>query len=223
MDAASQLRAALTGKVSEAHVDTASKTIIEAYATGDRCWHTLEAHILPGLRSLNFIADLAKINDPQERAALALGWIGHDCVYHAKQNDNEEQSADTMGRLLRKCGVPEDTIDTVKRLILVTKKHHGTRVDENIIIFCDLEILRAPLPHYKKYAQGIYREYQCFGEASLSAGRKHWIEKMLAAPEIFPRIWPDNAWATKDENAKKNLSAELEGLKTYGLAWVEES
>jgi predicted metal-dependent HD superfamily phosphohydrolase len=150
----------------------------------------------------------------QDAESIAYAIFFHDIIYNPTQNDNEEQSAVLAQQFMRELHCSPSQIATVTDDILATKKHptNSTPTDLQWFLEFDLSILGAELAVYQEYAQQIRQEYQHVPEWQYKIGRRKVLQYFLAQPQLFYCL-PK----TYNQNAKINLSWELEKLKFLGL------
>ncbi len=150
----------------------------------------------------------------QEADTVAYSIFFHDIIYNATQNDNEEQSAVLAKKYLYELGCSEAQISTVTDYILATKKHPSSNTPTDLQWFLefDLSILGADLGTYQTYSQQIRQEYQHVPEWQYKIGRRKVLQYFLAQAQLFYCL--PNSY---NQNAKENLSWELEKLKFLGL------
>lgn len=177
------------------------------YAEPQRAYHTL-AHIEA---CLDLLAEQAELSD-QERRLLTYAIWWHDAVYDPLRQDNEEQSAELARADLATLCAPQETIEEVARLILLTKGHAvpaGDRLGA-LLVSIDLAILGANPADYDVYAHAIRREYGFVPDALYRAGRAKVLRHFLDAETIFP----DGLLRQRYEaQARANLARELAALE----------
>jgi predicted metal-dependent HD superfamily phosphohydrolase len=169
----------------------------QAYATPPRAYHTLE-HVLEVAR--HWAAQ--RWAQPNE---TFLAVLFHDAIYEAGRSDNEERSAQLCARL---CGDNPH----VSELILLTARHGKLTphdVDEEAARFldCDMAILGAEPSVFARYEQQIAAEYApVVGPDAYAAGRRQFLERLLARPRIF---LSDDFHRRFDGRARENLRSAL--------------
>ncbi len=175
-----------------------------AYCQLGRVYHGL-GHVVECLQGLDRFRGAAAAPDAVEFAL----WL-HDAVYVPGAPDNEARSADLAVELLRELGVAEAWQETVRRLILATR-HDGRAQtgDEQLVADIDLAILAAAAPRYVEYVRGIQAEYAHVGPAAYRAGRRAFLQKLLARPQLFGT---PVGRAALEAAARDNIVRELEAL-----------
>jgi predicted metal-dependent HD superfamily phosphohydrolase len=169
--------------------DALKRTLVEAYATPPRAYHTLE-HIL------DVAQHFSRLSWHQPRDVFGAV-LFHDAVYDVSRRDNEQLSAD----LARGQGESERTA----QLILLTA-HHASPPDADAAQFldCDMAILCAEPAAFARYSQQIALEYvPVVGEEAYRAGRRRFLEGLLARPRIFFTARFDEA------RARSNIASAL--------------
>lgn len=131
----------------------------------------------------------------------------HDVVYDAKAKDNEAQSRDLFLKHASRLGLDPQVQKDVARLIDLTAQHtKASTLDERIMTDCDLAILGAPAAAFKKYDDGIRKEYVHVPEDIYNAVRPQVLATFLNQSEIFKT----KAFrASFEDAARKNLSAAI--------------
>jgi predicted metal-dependent HD superfamily phosphohydrolase len=150
----------------------------------------------------------------QDADTVAYSIFFHDIIYNPTKNDNEEQSAVLAQEYLRELGCSDAQISKVTAYILATKKHPSSTTPTDLQWFLefDLSILGTELTTYQTYAQQIRQEYQHVPEWQYKIGRRKVLHNFLAQNQLFYCL-PNHY----NQNAKENLSWELEKLKFLGL------
>jgi predicted metal-dependent HD superfamily phosphohydrolase len=179
--------------------------VVDAWAQSHRRYHDLR-HLAVVLGLVGELAGAAA--DP---AAVRLAAWYHDVVYDPARTDNEAVSAERARAGLRGL-VPEDRIDEVARLVLLTAGHDPEPGDANGAVLCDadLAVLAGPPEAYAAYASAVRAEYGHLSDEQFTAGRIAVLERLLALPALY-RL-PDLAreWTPR---ARANLAAELSLLR----------
>ncbi len=178
------------------------------YAAPGRHYHTL-GHVQQCLEELDEARHLAARPDLVE-AAL---WF-HDSIYDPRRSDNEAQSAAFASEALARFGLPPDEIDTVKRLILVTRHAtgpgDGLTGDEGLIADVDLAILGQPATIFDDYEVAIRREYAHVPAETYRAGRAAVLRGFLDRHSIYATPHFQRHY---EQQARENLARSLARLE----------
>jgi len=179
--------------------------LVEAYGGPGRFYHNLD-HIIAVLDTIGQLADLAR-----DLSAVRLAAWYHDAVYDSRASDNEERSAALATERCVSWGVPAETVETVRRLILATKTHQAVAddIDCHILLDADLAILGAGKDDYDRYARAIRQEYAWVPEDDYRRGRANVLRGFLDRGRIF-RL--DRMHDRLDTAARDNLRNELAAL-----------
>lgn len=172
------------------------------YAWPVRAYHTLD-HIAETLHIFDQFA--AEAQNPDEvEFALFL----HDSVYIPGRTDNEARSAEAAAMMLHQLGCDDATIGRIRTLIMATSHAAGTLSgDAELIADLDMAILGAPEADYDRYAQQVAAEFAFAGEEAFRAGRRMFLESLLAQPGIFRRrVFAGRFEALADRNIRRELS-----------------
>ncbi len=155
--------------------------LVTAYSSPNRYYHNLQ-HIHHVLNTIQILQGYA-----QNLLAVQLAAWFHDIVYNPETNDNEEKSADYAEEIFRSLNIPVNTVNTVTRLILLSKNHQvaGDDLDGQVFIDADLAILAIQPDKYQEYAQAIRQEYAWMSEENYVIGRKKVLEQFLVRPQIY--------------------------------------
>ena len=181
--------------------------VVAAWSEPHRRYHDL-AHLAA---VLGLAARLA--GDAPDRDAVLLAAWYHDVVYDPERSDNEEVSAARARAGLRGL-VPQDRVEEVVRLVLLTAGHDPEPDDGNGAVLCDadLAVLAGPPEAYAVYASAIRAEYGHLSDEVFTAGRIAVLEHLLA----LPRLYRLPAVADWEPLARANLTAELALLRARG-------
>ena len=108
--------------------------------------------------------------------------------------------------------VPDQRIDEVARLVLLTAGHDPAPDDRNGAVLCDadLAVLAGPPEAYATYASAIRVEYAHLDDARYTAGRIAVLERLLALPALYRLPAVAAEWTPR---AQANLRAELALLR----------
>jgi predicted metal-dependent HD superfamily phosphohydrolase len=183
--------------------------LVAAYSASERAYHNL-AHVRSVLCGVEIQADRAR--DP---AALRFAAWFHDAVYDPRAADNEERSAAWAERALGELGVARQTVEAVRRLILLTKSHRVEPDDTDgaILLDADLNILGMSEAEYRDYAHGIRQEYAWVPDEAYRAGRGRVLRSFLERERIYTT---PGMFAAREKQARHNLEAELRELERGG-------
>ena len=196
--------AALAGDSPTSRTEWAA--LIAAWSEPHRSYHGL-THLAA---VLGIVAELeAAATDP---AAVRLAAWYHDSVYEPTQSDNETVSAQRARAGLRGL-VPDERIEEVERLVLLTAAHDPEPGDANGAVLCDadLAVLAGPPEAYAAYASAVRGEYGHLSDEMFSAGRIAVLEQLLALPALYRLPAVAAEWTPR---ARTNLTAELALLRS---------
>ncbi|WP_117215061.1 HD domain-containing protein [Allorhizocola rhizosphaerae] len=139
--------------------------------------------------------------------AAALAAWGHDAIYDPRSQANEERSAQLLGSLLTRCGVPGATVARAMALVRMTAGHRvSDDPDAAILADADLAVLARPWPDYLSYVEAVRKEYAHVPEPLWQAGRSAVLMSLLDLPTLFHRH-PE-----RESPARTNLTRELRAL-----------
>jgi predicted metal-dependent HD superfamily phosphohydrolase len=180
--------------------------LIAAWSEPHRRYHGL-AHLAAVLGLVARLDEAA--TDP---AAVRLAAWYHDAVYDPTGQDNEVISAQRARAGLRGL-VPDERIDEVERLVLLTAGHDPGPEDANGAVLCDadLAVLAGPPDAYAAYASAVRSEYGHLSDEVFTAGRMAVLEQLLALPALYRLPAVAAEWTPR---ARANLGAELALLRS---------
>jgi predicted metal-dependent HD superfamily phosphohydrolase len=179
--------------------------VVAAWSEPHRRYHDL-AH-LAGV--LGLVGELAGTAADPDAVRLAA-WY-HDVVYDPHRPDNEQVSAERARAGLRGL-VPEERVEEVVRLVLLTAGHDPAPDDANGVVLCDadLAVLAGPPESYAAYASAVREEYGHLSDEEFTAGRIAVLEHLLALPALYRLPAVAAPWTPR---ARANLTAELTLLR----------
>lgn len=181
--------------------------LIARYSEPHRRYHTM-AHIEDCRAQVAASRDMTK---DQRRLMDAAIWF-HDAIYDPTRTDNEAESAKLAADRLSARGAPQEMIDEVVRLILLTAGH-SVQPDDALgarLVSIDLSILGTEPERYDAYAASIRHEYIHVPAPLFRAGRAALLERFLESPPLFA----DPAWAERYEaSARANIRREIAALR----------
>lgn len=182
--------------------------LMARYSESHRAYHTLE-HIGHCLDELEQVRHLATNPDAVE---LAL-WY-HDAIYDtkAKDNDNEERSAELVVEMMRNALLSDDFGRSVTNLIIATK-HTATPSDPDVqlLVDIDLSILGQAENKFDEYERQVRKEYEWVPEDAFVAGRSTILKSFLGRPSIYSTRFFRNKYEVQ---ARRNIARSLEQLST---------
>lgn len=186
--------------VSSALLDVLERT----YASPPRAYHTL-AHVRDVATWHAQVAREVGWRQPHE---TYLAVLFHDAVYLPGARDNEARSAELARVTLT--GWPVD-LERIGALIELTARHGSIaagEVDPDAALFldCDMAILGADAETFEAYDAAIRAEYAHLPDAAYRAGRRAFLERLLAAPRMFLSSYFDARLAAR---ARANLALAL--------------
>ena len=108
--------------------------------------------------------------------------------------------------------VPDERIDEVERLVLLTAGHAVEPGDANGAVLCDadLAVLASPPEAYAAYASAVRAEYGHLSDDEFTAGRIAVLEHLLALPQLYRLPAVADEWTPL---ARANMTAELTLLR----------
>lgn len=196
----------MTGPSYDACVVEAELRARAAYAQPGRHYHD-ERHLDDCLRQLDTVHDL----DEHERRILRWAILWHDAVYEPGLHGNEARSADLAERELIACGVNEQDVAEVARLIRLTESHRSPPADRAaaLLISIDLSILGSDADRYREYASDVRAEYAHVPDPLWRTGRAAMLARLLEVEPLFPDEGFQNALGAQ---ARANMGAEIKSL-----------
>lgn len=172
------------------------------YTHPPRAYHNLD-HVAQVLAKFDEVRLLAEDKDAVEFAL----WL-HDCVFFAERPDNEARSADAAATVAALIGCRPEFVEQVRKLIHATRHSEPPAPgDASLVADIDLSILGAPRAEYDAYARAIQEEFSFAGEEMYRAGRRAFLERMLAREHIFSTRWFRQEM---EQGARENMERELE-------------
>lgn len=177
-----------------------------AYAQPGRHYHD-ERHLDDCLRQLDDVRDL----DEHDRRILRWAILWHDAIYEPGLPGNEARSADLAEQELTACGVGEEDVAEVARLIRLTESHRSAPSDRAaaLLISIDLSILGSDGDRYREYASDVRAEYAHVPDPLWRTGRAAVLARLLEADPLFPDKDFQNALGAQ---ARANMKAEIKSL-----------
>ena len=133
----------------------------------------------------------------------------HDIVYDAKKRNNEEQSAHIAKQRLEQLTIRKELNTKVCQLILETKMHKASSLDNELFLDADLSILASDEKTYEKYIYNVRKEYAIYDDVSYFKGRKKVIKLFLEKERIY---MSEDFHELYEKKARENLEQELTKL-----------
>jgi predicted metal-dependent HD superfamily phosphohydrolase len=191
--------AALAGDSPTSRTEWAA--LVAAWSEPHRRYHDL-GHLAAVLGLVGELGDAAA--DPD--AVVLAAWY-HDAVYDPHRMDNEQVSAERARAGLRGL-VPDERVDEVARLVLLTAGHDPEPDDANgaVLSDADLAVLAGPPDAYAAYASAVRDEYGHLSDEEFTAGRIAVLKRLLALPMLYRLPAVTDEWTPR---ARANLTVEL--------------
>lgn len=179
--------------------------LLHRWADDGRGYHDVEhlTEVLDRLRELDATApDL-----------VLAAWF-HDAVYDGVPGQDEQRSAQLATASLTGLSAPVDVVARVAALVLVTAHHVPPDGDPGAAALCDadLAVLASDPDRYRRYADGVRREYAHVDNAAFAAGRAAVLRSLLERPRLY-RTAGAQAW---EAVARRNVHDELRRWEACG-------
>lgn len=178
--------------------------LLAAYAEPPRAYHDVR-HLLDVLERFAEVQREVGWRHPRE---VYLALLFHDAVYVPGTHDNEEESALLAVRALT--GTDVD-VARVAHLVRLTARHgtlsrEDVDAEEALFLDCDVAVLGGAPEAYDAYEQGVAREYAAVPPELYAAGRRRFLEGLLARERIF---LSEHFHARREAAARENLRRTL--------------
>jgi predicted metal-dependent HD superfamily phosphohydrolase len=146
-----------------------------------------------------------------DRFSVGMAAWFHDAVYliPPRELSNEEASARLAIRTLGRCGLEQEEIGEIARLVRLTESHRPTGSDPDGELLCDadLAILAAEPERYRQYVADVREEYGKLDDDQFDRGRLD-VLMHFGGRSIFRTT----AGRRLEEAAQANLLAEATEL-----------
>ena len=181
--------------------------LTRSYSGPGRHYHNLH-HVAEMLRLLAHFE-----RDVEDYAAVRFAAWFHDAVYDTRSRTNEEESALLAEHALAELRVPPERIESVRRLILATRRHEaeGGAPDLGLFLDADLSILGAEEETYLAYRDAVRREYSWVQDAAFREGRLKVLTNFLGRERLY---FTEALAARFEARARINLSNEIRALNS---------
>ena len=182
-------------------IDSLWREIHRKYSEPHRYYHTLK-HLEQIYKELEGLT----LNPVIEFAIFY-----HDVIYDVEKNNNEEESALLTCKRLEALGVKKKLINDVSQLIILSKKHEPTPVEDyKLFLDADIGILGASPSDYEKYIQNIQKEYCIYDESTYNNGRKKVLSHFLEKSRLYQSEYFNNKY---EEPARTNILTEYHQIR----------
>lgn len=177
--------------------------LIECYQSEKRYYHTLE-HI----NSMLLLLERFKQEVRSYEKLFFATWF-HDAI-QGLDIDGETHSALMLMDRLEKIGVPYSILLGGYQLIIATKNHEWSGVqDVDMFLDIDMSILGSDKDTYQKYASNVRKEYSSISDSDYAKGRSHFLQSLLKKDSIFlTEIFIERY----EQRARENILEELKTL-----------
>ena len=184
--------------------DALLDVVERAYASPGRAYHTLD-HVREVLREFDRVDNDLGWEKPRE---IYLAILFHDAIYVPGAHDNEAKSAE-----LARATISDVDVAYVVKLIEDTARHgrltpSDVDRDEALFLDCDMAILGADPERFDAYDRQIALEYAAIPPGAYAAGRRAFLQGLLAKPRIF---LSEHMHDRLDACARANLARALLG------------
>lgn len=183
----------------------------QAYSESHRRYHTLK-HIEHLLWQLELACEDRR-NEPGVIAPsneLLFAALYHDVVYDTNRSDNEEASAQEIGRILATCAAPPE-IARIQEMIRATK-HNGDfeNADEEtkLLLDADMSILGGTKESYEEYVGNVRFEYKQVTDELWKYHRVRFLIGCLKSPRIYYSAY----FSKLEKQARQNIAEEALSL-----------
>lgn len=167
------------GSSSYVRIMEAYQYLLKCYLEPHRKYHNLE-HINHCLTEFNTAWHLA--SDPD---LLELAIWYHDIVYNINADDNEELSALLAEKVMTDSGLPIDSIEKVKNIILATKHDKiPESFDAKLMLDIDISNL-GQVDKFEETNRLVREEFSSVPQDLFVAGRVNILSKFLNRPNIY--------------------------------------
>ena len=194
---------ALTAKQLSLDDDTTQNfyaSLYHGYSEVQRHYHSIE-HIVECLEHLHQIKTHL---DDTLSVELAI-WF-HDVIYNPQANDNEQQSADYMLRMLENV-LGSEQIAKIYAWILATKAHASTTdTDLAYLLDIDLAILASDPMRFAEYERQIQQEYAWVEPSLYVKKRQQVLRHFLETQPLYQTPFFQKRY---ERQAKQNLAQAL--------------
>ena len=145
-----------------------------------------------------------------ERDAVLWAALFHDAIYDPRSSTSEADSAALAAEELRSAGAGATLVDEVVRLVLLTAGHSVADGDHNgaVLVDSDLAVLGGTAEEYRRYVDGVRREYAFVPDDAWRIGRARVLTGLLAVPLLFSM----ESMKPREIIARANMRAELLSL-----------
>ena len=194
---------ALTAKKLSLDDDTTQNfyaSLYGAYSEVQRHYHSIH-HIVECLEHFHQIKTYL---DDTLSVELAI-WF-HDVIYNPQANDNEQQSADYMLRMLENV-LGSEQIAKIYAWILATKAHASTTdTDLAYLLDIDLAILASDPMRFAEYERQIQQEYAWVEPSLYVKKRQQVLRHFLETQPLYQTPFFQKRY---ERQAKQNLAQAL--------------
>lgn len=178
-----------------------------SYNSSKRFYHTF-SHLNDCFKLLEGIK-----HDVVNQDAFSFAIWYHDVIYNPLRWDNEDRSARVAREELSMINVPERQIDSVSRLILLTKNHGAPTIidDQDAAYFLDIDlsVFASPQDAYVMYMQSIRKEYSVLPAQVFNPKRANLLKRFLALKHIYHTLHFRQQF---EKQARENIQFEIKNL-----------
>ena len=196
-------------EIAGAGYEATAELLVVRHAEPHRRYHTAE-HVRWVLHHVAAIVDHEEVQ--HDVSALRAAALFHDIVYDSASTTNEADSADIAATALTEIGWIEARVTDVRQLVMATAGHEPHSPAAAVLLDADLAVLGAEPELYRDYVAGVRAEHGFVDDIAWRSGRSSVLRSFLERDRIYTTPW----MATREPQARRNLSGELEALLSGG-------
>lgn len=179
----------------------------------NRSYHNID-HIVHCFQELEWFLSNSESSEHINIQDVGLAILSHDIVYGAKEDKiDEELSAQWLADYLKEINqFRQEPIDIVLSTAHLSGKYQVDTIEKELMTSIDLAILGQREEIYKRYADGVRKEYSFVNDNDYVAGRIKAIDFLLAH-----KLFLNQTFHKYESRARKNMENEKNKLYAYSV------